>query len=387
MTMTRTGLIAVSALVGAAWLGQTPQARADTVTLKNGREIHGRLVEEKEESIRIRTAGGTIQIAKILVATFQENEDWGGSDKPMTLEQQREQEQRAKEAQTFGDGGTAGDSAGGSGSAPKPKPDDAANATGWKWAPGVTEEQIQKLTPLRDAALEELEALGPSSEELLGAIALSDSQRAALKDKIQSMGWRRGTTQRANARRSNNMEEVVEEFGPKAIPDLVRGLSSGSQWVARMSAQALTQIASGAGPKLKLGALPAGADKDPKLDTRKELGKEEIQWLLYQHDVPGALTRLLDHQGEIDSGAIRKEADDALTAITGSSVGYKASADPIRTPAESRGAKAWSKHWTQSFQAWKSAEDEKKEKTTELTTRLDQIKKGVDPAGGDGEDD
>ena len=51
---------------------------ADTVTLKDGREMHGRLVRESEDRIWLRTnSQGETEIPKSKIATFTENADWG----------------------------------------------------------------------------------------------------------------------------------------------------------------------------------------------------------------------------------------------------------------------------------------------------------------------
>src|SRR5690606_5426291 len=70
----------IFALAAAVALGQP--ALADTVILKNGREIHGRLIEERRDAIVMRVeGGGTMPIRKADIASFFEGEvlvDYGG---------------------------------------------------------------------------------------------------------------------------------------------------------------------------------------------------------------------------------------------------------------------------------------------------------------------
>ena len=63
-----------ASLVTFALLAAASPVVADTVTLKNGREIHGKLVSEGKNEVRLRTAGGTITIPRADIATFNEND-------------------------------------------------------------------------------------------------------------------------------------------------------------------------------------------------------------------------------------------------------------------------------------------------------------------------
>ena len=349
----RPPLLAVGVVVGSVVLGWQAQSFADTVTLKNGREIHGRLVEEGEHVIQIRTSGGTITIAKAEVATFSENENWGNYARPRTLEQTARAEAASNEEgrpRTPPGESPAPPTPSGSGADPTTPP---TSAVDWEWAAGVTAEQQAALTPLRDQYLAQLEELGPPPEERLEAIQLSGDEERALREQIGRFDWRRRQGS-ANMRRRNAMEEVVDTFGVKATPQLVEALRSPSQWTARMSVQAIEKLA-------------------------REGDRDQVNWLLYHFEVPDALVSLMDHQGEIDSPFIRREANQALEAMTGKSQGFKPSTEALRTPGETAAFRAWRDWWQQARTRWQAEQKEQAEKRTALLAKLEQVRKGQDP--------
>src|SRR6516225_1138513 len=67
------GLAIVLMLVAA------PAARvhADTITLKNGREVNGKIVDEKKDFVMFKVLQGTIKILKRDIATFTEDDNIG----------------------------------------------------------------------------------------------------------------------------------------------------------------------------------------------------------------------------------------------------------------------------------------------------------------------
>ncbi len=351
--------LAAVAACALAWGGPAP-AWADTVTLKNGREIHGRLVEERDDSIRIKTVGGTITIAKSEVATFTENDNFGeeeyGRITPATEKPEKPAE-GAEEAPAAERGG-----------AEQPAKDGAAagaESGEWRWDASVTDEQKARLTPIRDALLEELKKLPPSEEEMKAVVALSGPEKETLDDRVQAMAWRRRQGS-ANLRRENAMERVVEEFGEKAIPRLVQALGGSGQWVARMSSRALGEL-----------AKPAGQGLGKDAASRK--------WLLYHYDAPGALIELLDHQGEIDSPFIRRDANAALEAITGEKQGWPTSTESLRTAAETKAYRAWVAWWKGAQTAWKAEQTKAEARRKEIAAALDEIRAGREPASPDDE--
>jgi hypothetical protein len=340
-------------------IGTAQLALADTVTLKNGREIHGRLVEERIDSIRMRTAGGTITINKGEIATFSENEEFDFPHKPPA--------ERAAPAESAAGGGRTGQGPGSGGTTGQatteevPQPGssalsgEAARFEPWTWEKGVSEEQIEKLEPLRDKYLEELKALGPDKETRLKEVEVSPQERTGIQEGIKALGYIRRRTGSAPLRRQNNLKELTSTYGVKALPQLVTALGSQSHFVMRMSIQGLGQLHSQAE------------------------NKEDLEWLLYHFKAPPAFLRLLDNEGEADSGHVRQEANDVLEAITGKSQGYKSSLEPIRSPAESRAYRAWEKYVKWNMERWEKAEAAKEARRPQLIEILDKIRRGEEP--------
>jgi len=324
--------------LGGVLLGSSAPARADTVTLKNGREIHGRLVEELVDRIRIRTAGaGVIVILKDEIATFSENE----LDTELTPPSAQRED--------------AGEPGGAAGAQERPQDGgEAGEATGDDWDAGVTDEQKKELTPLRDALRKELTELGPPAAERLAAIALSGPEESQLGERIRAMAnrHRQGS---ANLRRRNALDRVVQEYGVRAIPQLVAALGHQNQWIARMSAQAL-------------GAVAAGA-KD----------KAAAQWLLYHFKAPAGLIDLMEHQGEVDSPFLRSDANAALEAISGATQGFVASEGSLMTPPEAQARKAWQSWWSRLAEFRAAEENKRDERRKQVQAQLAQIRKGERP--------
>lgn len=350
--MLRRSLLLLALALGA------PVALADTVTLKNGREIHGRLVEESQKTIRMRTeGGGTITIEKSEVATFTEGEVFVVYSRQLTAEEEaklkelRERGKRPKPGQEPGEEPPPDE-------APKPdqpKPADKP-AGGWTWAEGLSAEEIEALTPVRDQLLDELKKLGPSAEERRRALEATPAERA----RIQELMLRFKSRQRqgsANARRAVAKEELAG-FGAKAVPALVEALASESQWTQRVAAQAL-------------GALAGGAEG---------VTADEMKWL-YQHlDVPTQLLPLLAHQGEIDSPFVRADANGALEAISGQKTGWPAEVtDKLRTPKEGQAADDWARWVRGSKQRFTKREEERVAQRAELEKKLELVRQGKPP--------
>lgn len=346
--------LAAVAACALAWGGPAP-AWADTVTLKNGREIHGRLVEERDDSIRIKTVGGTITIAKSEVATFTENDNFGEEEYGRVTPASERPAPPAR-----GEAGTPAAEQPGRGGESATTP---ASEGEWRWDPSVSDEQKARLTPVRDALLEELKELPPSEEEMKAVVAVSGPDKQTLDERVQAMGWRQRQGS-ANLRRENAMKRVIEEFGERSIPRLVQAVGGNNQWVARMSARALGEL-----------AKPAGEGLGKDAASRK--------WLLYRYDAPGALIKLLDHQGEIDSPFIRQEANAALEAITGQKHGWPASTESLRTAAESRAYQAWVTWWKGAEAAWKAEQEKATARRKEIAAALEEVRAGREPGSPD----
>lgn len=358
--------------------GAAELAQADTVTLNNGREIHGRLVQENAEDIWIRTGQGTIKIPKFRVATFSENENWGQYGRPRSVEELRKiEEDKAREAaeaaaRRKGDGEEAGDAPGPVTKGPK-RAGGGADKGGkkdgeWTWGANVTEEQIEALTPIRDKLLEEREGLGKSKEERLEEIKLSGEEESALQQEIKMLGWIRGRGGRNRGgragsapRREAARKNIVTTYGVRAIPSLVKALGSASLWQARTASTALMDVAAGA--------------KKP----------EDMRWLVYHFQAPQALLRLMDNEGDTISPFVRFDANAAMEKVTGKSQKWPAlqtkptDNSELRTRAETQAYRAWQKWWGKESARFKKEQEANKKRRAEIAEQLEKLRQGENP--------
>ena len=363
-----TAALTLSGLILSFSAGASP-AEADTVTLNNGREIHGRLIEEADDSIQIRTGSGVITIPKFKIATFSENENWGAS-KPRSV----------SELKAIDDSGAPKDDApkvdAPKGDAPKggaPKGDgpkgDAPKAGGkdWTWGKGVDAATIEQLTPVRDELLKELEALGPTKEERLAKLALSREEEPDLKEKIRLMGWLRrrggkGGTSGSAVYRDRARAEVVETYGPRAIEQLAKSLQSENLWQVRTVAATLKEI------------------------QEKAKEAEDTRWLMFHFGVPEALLAMIDNESDPTSPFVRLEGSEALATVLGAPIEWPAGANtPFRTPMETAARKKAQSKVAQLALTFRKDQEEKAAKREALNGKLALVREGKDPNAEEGE--
>ena len=337
-----------------AWVsGNT--AHADTVTLNNGREIHGRLVEEGKKVILIKTGSGVITIPKFKVATFSENENWGNYSKPRSVKELKAIEEANRKA---ADKGTDKD----------PKKTDGKKTGGkksdgdeWSWGEEVSKATIEELTPIRDELLKKLEGLGPTAEKRLEVMALSREEEPDLKEKIRLLGWKRGRGRRggiagSQVYRNKAKKEIVASYGVRAIPGLLTAVGSENLYQARWAAQTLQEI-------------HAGAES-----------KEDSLWLMNHFEVPAALVELMNNVGDGTSPFVRSEANAAAEAIVGESMGWPADAKtPGATPAETAALKKWRRWSARNRLAFTKAEEEREANRKLYNEKLEQVREGKNP--------
>ena len=355
----------VLGLTAGLLVGAALPAFADTVTLKNGRELHGRLVEESADSIVLRTGtGGQIVVLKEKIATFTENANWGDDQGGRATKPLPDRDDAGDE----GDEGDADE-----GEAPPPRPPrggpaepGADPAADWRWPSGLTRAEIDRLTPVRDELLGELEELGPSPEErmaMVDASKLSSAERSAMDDLFTRMGYNRQRRSSAAMVRRGARDRLVSEFGLKAIPELVEALGDTNYWQARMSADAL-------------GKLAGGGDG------------EDAKWYCYHLDVPTKLIGLMGHQGEFGlSPAMRLDANAAMERVTGHKVGFEASEETLRTAAETKSLRDWRSWWSRARSTWQAEQKANEERREEILADLDTLRRGEMPAGKGADDD
>lgn len=355
-------------------LAAAPAVLADTVTLTNGRELHGLLVEETEEWIRLRAPGGSITVPKHEVASFTADENWGGE---------------------YGDHGPA---EGGPEAAPtepaeptEPPGQGSAGIEPWTWAAGVPPERIAAMEPIRDRLIGQLRALGPTPAERLRAAEASQQETERLNDLVERFAVRRanvrkrrgalGATpeQRVGRRRMlrDSLREEAVSFGPKAIPQLVSAVRDPSFWRRRMAVMALSELTAGeAGGEMAFDEssgswvrTPVGAGAPPEL----------ARWLLYHFDAPAGLIEVLAVRGETMAPFLREEADRALSAITQHSVGYEPTTLEDPTPAEQQAAEEWRRWWKEERARWTGEEQRREERRNVLVQALNALREGRDP--------
>lgn len=363
------------AAAGLLVVSQPQEARGDTVTLNNGREIHGRLIEERKEEIRIRTGEGVITIPKFKIATYSENENWGNYGKPRSVAELAKLEAEKKAAADAARKDPKGKDTKGTPKGRTPKGKTPTKKGGaatvpaekgeWVWGEKVSEAQIEALTPIRDKLLKELEEIGPTKDERLAKIKLSGEEEADLKQQVRLMGWRRSRGGRGGQagsaiRRQNAKKELLTRYAERAIPSLVSSLGSASLWQSRTAAEAILELA--------------------------KKGKD-VTWLMWHFKAPAGLLRLMDNEGNPTSAFVRRDGAKALEAL-GAKISWPDDAkDELRSRAETvayRKAQDWVKKADAEFTAKQKANAERREKINE---DLEKIRNGEDPSAKDGASD
>ena len=297
-----------SLLAVACALGLTSVVLADTVTLTNGAQLHGKVVGETATTIRLKTGGGVMELARDKVRSIETNDKGTGSPKPAP----RPDPKPADDPEPTPDD-------------PQPDPEPAAGD---------------------DATLrQELEALGPSAEQRLDAVALKGDERKVLEGHLAQMG--RTTRRGANAHqlRENARDQLVRDFGPKAIGPLADELTAANYWRTRGAVEALEQI----------------VNSDPATG----------RWLAYHHDIPTALIKLLDHKSDAGlSPALRSAAAQALSVVTGQTLPYPASQEQTPTAEERRAQTEWRTWWRTGKRDWQKLERDNEMRRKELREQL-----------------
>ncbi|MDC3378945.1 hypothetical protein OAX78_01520 [Planctomycetota bacterium] len=333
----------------AALLFAAAPAQADTVTLNNGKEIHGFLVEESLEQIWIRTGGGTIMVYKREIATYSENSFDGDYGRLRDAGPPAGEDAEGGDA-TSEEGGAAADVSGLTGSA-------AEILEGWQWPAGLSEDDTAELEAARDLLLEELGTLGQTAEERLAAIEVTAEEEAAIARQVQLMGWTRRQGSAA-ARRNNARDALVNDYGPKAIPFLAEALDAEKAWTRRMAASGLAALAT----------------------------TDDNKWLIFHFDTPGKILGLMDHQGDSDSHMIRAAGNEALETISGESFGFEVGRESLRTAGESAAYRAWREWWATAKSAWDAEQADAEARKGQIAADLETLRAGEMPEAEEGED-
>jgi len=350
-------------LIGGASLvlvGGSP-ASADTVTLNNGREIHGRLVEEGKKVILIKTGSGVITIPKFKVATFSENENWGNYSKPRSVKELKAIEEANRKAADKGAAQKDPKKTGGKKTGGKKSDGKKSDGDEWTWGDEVSKATIEELTPIRDELLKKLEGLGPTAEQRLEVMTLSREEEPDLKEKVRLLGWKRGRGRRggiagSQVYRNKAKKEIIANYGLRAIPSLLTALGSENLYQARWAAQTLQGIHAGA------------------------KSKEDSLWLMNHYEVPAALVELMNNVGDGTSPFVRLEANAAMEAIVGESKRWPTNAqNPGATPAETAALKQWRRWSARNRLAFTKEEEEREANRKLYTEQLEMVREGKNP--------
>jgi hypothetical protein len=316
-------------------------AVADTVTFKNGREVHGRLVEETGDDITLQVGSGTFRFPKKDIATFTKDDDFG--------QRYFTPPHRSDLGELSVEGG--------------------ANAERSFYRPrDATLEELKNLKAIHTRLNEEYAKLGPSTDARLHKFELAAGDRASLDDAIANLG---------KSGAAGTSPASLSGFGLKAIGPLSDALQVGETPAKAAAALALADVI-----------------------TRGDA--EDARWLLGHYKVGSRLTSLLDSSGDDNAAACRNAGDRALEQISGTQFGWTESKDPYPSESQRQASskwKAWSFTDAANFETaektradalakldevWKSLDDPKNWRRA-LTDAIDAFGLGT-PAPKGGED-
>lgn len=295
-------------------------AEADTVTLKNGREIHGRLIKETRTHLHIRVAqGGVLRLEKARIATFSENSNYG--------------EGYAGSPTTGGSSGATESTA--------DKPDDKPNESGKtaKSGPGAGEGEdwIKDLGPPHesfddasaDKILERLKELRSPEARFIGETEATKEEQQTIQSLFDQMGYARKV---GNRGRRGQAREKLKEFGVKVLPHVDKQLSSGNFYRRLNTARLVASLAA-----------------------------KDDAWRFYTHkfNLVSSLIPMVGDQSTPQSFGLRAAANEALEKLTGASMGFRPNSDQFRTAAQADALSAWKGWWAKEQEAWIKAEKER----------------------------
>lgn len=229
----------IPGLLGSAFvvLGSSA-AQADTCTMRDGREIHGRLIHENRDYVFLRIAdGGTLRIERELIVSFVENDNYGfdygrGGIDPATP---------AGAAAGAGTGSSTGPSTGsGSSGATAPKAAGSADQKALEAFAAKLPKPSEKLSELdRQTLLERLYAARPQSEEWLEKTKATGDENLTIDQLARKMGVARKV---GNRGARDLAADQLAAFDVKALPALSKALSDSSPYARRNAALVITKI-------------------------------------------------------------------------------------------------------------------------------------------------
>lgn len=252
-------------------------ALADTVTFKNGREVHGRLIEETKDEIIVQVGQGKLRFAKREVATFTEDNDYG--------QRYFTPPHRSDAYELGGPGGAA------------------MLGKYWTRHKDAGQDELKDLKGVHAKLEEEYVKLGASPEARARKLELTGSEKTQLDNTLVSFGRVHGVGD-------------VSGFGLKAIPSLVEVLQSGDMVAKATAAMAIADVYS-----------------------RGEL--DDARWICGKVRAGVVLTTLLEASGDETAGSARTAADKALQAVSGTQFNWQDSKDPYPTESQRESIRSW----------------------------------------------
>ncbi len=271
-------------------------AVADTITFKNGHEVHGRLVEETDKYVIFQVGNGKLKFDKKEIATFTEDADYG--QRYFTIPKRN----ATPDNVTPGADGKPGRT--------------------FYVPPEATPEERKELKGVHARIEEELAKLGPSNEERARKLDLASNERATLDAAVANLG------------KVASSAAAIGAFGPKALP-------------------ALAEV-------LQTGDTGAKGDAAAAVDDSVRRGDEgEVKWALGRYKIATLLTNVLDASGDDKSARARDNANRALETISSASQGWAETKDPNPTEAQRAATAKWKEWARKNDESWETANREK----------------------------
>lgn len=323
---------------------------ADTVTLKNGREIRGRLVKENKDFIFVKVqSGGVIRIEKNSVVTFTEDERDGSSyvpTKPMATGSSAvaKEERNDSEGDKGTSSATGGSTAGSTSTKDSSSSGSSTGAEKKDWESSLPEAHASLSEKDKADLLKVLRENRDRSEELLKATKASKEEQTKIDADYKDLGYARKA---GNRGRRDQARERLKGQGLKSLPKVMEGFSRGNYYVRYHSLLLLKELVS-------------------KTD--------DWEWYAYHYKLPGMCLQAMKDQSETTSFGVRNEANAVLVKLFGESKGYVNNQDQFRSRSQILADQSWTQHCTTWRQAYTKKLEDMKKKYNEA---LEKWKNGV----------
>lgn len=290
-------------------------AFADTITFKDGREVNGKVIEEKRDYVMFKVLQGTMKIMKNRIATFTEDDDMGfkmvGKVRSTT---------------------------------PTETPKPGGDATKSTDSSDLTAEEKDAIAKKRAELKAEMDKLGKDSDTRMKEAELGPEERGLVQERLELL---RSAAPKRRGIDFGAIDEMLNLLSTKAKGmKVLAGLFEERGTVQLMAAKGVGDIA----------------------------GDPDAKWMAFKLEVPMKLLAVLESQGDELAGKAREVANASLERLTGKSVGWAPSDDSFRSQAEAEATARWRPIVTEQMMLWKSDEeknDAKRKKAAEQLKTLD----------------